>query len=105
VKLRDNPFVDLLADTLPEFEEPDEISCWTHNKRKGSFSPNARKPAPLLTDFSSVEDKHKLLKMSNQLHRSSLMLDDWLTELQQQQRCTFDANFQILKAKGYKPFL
>ena len=33
------------------------------------------------------------------------MLDDWLTELQQQQRCTFDANFQILKAKGYKPFL
>ncbi len=31
-------------------------------------------------------------------------LDDWLTELQQKERGTLDADFQTLKGKGYKPF-
>ncbi len=105
VKFEDSPLVDLLADTLPECEEPDEVVHWTSNKRKGRFSPNARKPRPVLIEFSSVEDKHKLLRMSKQLHQNSVTLDDWLTELQQQQRCTLDANFQTLKAKDFKPFL
>ncbi len=107
VKLEDNPLEDLLADTLPELEEPDEIVHWTSNKRKGGSLPNARKPMlarPLLTESSSLEDKHRLLKMSKQLHQSSLMLDDWLTELQQQQRRTLDPHFQIVRqAKGHNP--
>lgn len=87
VKLEENPLVDLLAETLPEYEEPDETVYWTSNKRKGGFLPNVRKPRPWLTEFSSLEDYHKLLKMSKQLHQSSLTLDDWLTSKAQIQ-CT-----------------
>ena len=105
MKLEDNPLEDLLADTLPELEEPDEIVHWISNRRKGGFSPNARKPRPLLTESSSVEDKHKLLKMSKQLHQSSLTLDYWLTELQQQQRRLDPHSLTVRQAKGYKPFL
>ena len=84
VKLEDNPLVDLLAKNLPECVEPDEIVYWISNKRNGRFSPTTRKLRPVLIEFTSVADKHKLLKMSKQLHQNGLTLDDWLTELQQQ---------------------
>ena len=58
--------------TLPECVEPDEIVNWTSNKRKGRFSPTARKLRPVLIEFSSVADIHKLLKMSKQLHQNGL---------------------------------
>ncbi len=52
----------------------------------------------------STEKKHKFLKMSKQLRQNGLRLDEWLTELQQKERCTLDADFQTLKGKGYRPF-
>jgi hypothetical protein len=107
VKFDDNPLADLLVDTLPECEEPDEGPHWSSNKRMGRFSPNARKPRPVLIGFSSTEEKHKFLKLSKQLRQNGLRLDDWLTEffeVQQKERCTLDADFQTLKGKGYKPF-
>ncbi len=70
----------------------------------GRFSPNTRKPRPVLIELRWLEDKHKLLKMSKQLRQNGLRLDDWLTEVQQKERSTFDADFQTLKGKGYKPF-
>jgi len=104
VKFEDNSSVDLLADTLPKWEEPDEAVHWTSYKRMGRFSPSARKPRPVLIEFFLLEEKHKLLKMSKQLRQNGLRLDDWLTELQQKGKCTLDAEFQTLKGKGYKPF-
>ena len=104
VKFDDDPLADLLVDTLPECEEPKEKPHWISHKRMGRFSPNARKPRPVLIGFSSVEQKHKFLKLSKQLRQNGLRLDDWLTELQQKGKCTLDAEFQTLKGKGYKPF-
>ena len=104
VKFDDDPLVDLLVDTLPECEEPEEGPHWSSHKRMGRFLPNARKPRPVLIGFSSEEEKHKFLKLSKQLRQNGLRLDDWLTEVQQKERCTFDADFQTLKGKGYKPF-
>jgi len=114
VKFDDDPLADLLVDTLPECEEPDEGPHWSSNKRMGRFSPNARKPRPVLIGFSSTEassteasstdEKHKFLKLSKQLRQNGLRLDEWLTEVQQKERCTLDADFQTLKGKGYKPF-
>ncbi len=107
MKFDDNPLADLLVDTLPECEEPDEGPHWSSNKRMGRFSPNARKPRPVLIGFSSTEEKHKFLKLSKQLRQNGLRLDDWLTEffeVQQKERCTLDADFQTLKGKSYKPF-
>ncbi len=89
--------------TLPDCEESEE-SEWISNKRMGKFSPNSTKPRPVLIEFLSMEDKHKLLKMSKQLRQNGLRLDDWLTESQQKERGTLNADFQILKGKGYKPF-
>ncbi len=73
-------------------------------ERLGRFSPNNRKPRPVLIGFASIEDKHKFLQLSKQLRQSGLRLDDWLTERQQEERDTLSADFQALKGKGYKPF-
>ncbi len=78
MKLEDKSLVDLLAETLPDFEEPDETVYWTSNNRTGNVSPKGRRS--VLIEFSSVEDKHKLLKMFKQLHQNSVTLDDWLTD-------------------------
>jgi hypothetical protein len=59
---------------------------------------------PVLIEFPLVEEKHKLLKMSKQLRQDGLRLDDWLTELQQKETCTLDADLQTLKGRGYKLF-
>jgi len=58
VKFDDDPLVDLLVDTLPECEEPEEGPHWSSHKRMGRFLPNARKPRPVLIGFSSEEEKH-----------------------------------------------
>jgi len=58
----------------------------------------------VLIEFPSIQEKHKLLKMSKQLRQNGLRLDDWLTELPQKERGTLNAAFQTLKGKGYKPF-
>ena len=89
---------DLLVENVPE----NDIE-WS-NKRMGRFAPNHRKPRPVLIDFLSIEDKHKVLQLSKQMRQNGLRLDDWLTERQQQERGTLDADFQALKEKGYKPF-
>ena len=68
------------------------------------FLPNSKKPTPVLFTFSSLDDKHKLLKMSQKMHERGLRLDDWLTEVQQQERSSLNNDFQTLKGKGYKPF-
>jgi len=104
VKFDDDPLADLLVDTLPECEEPKEKPHWISHKRMGRFSPNARKPRPVLIGFSSVEQKHKFLKLSKQLRQNGLRLDDWLKEVQQKERCTLDADFQTLKGKATSPF-
>ena len=49
----------------------------------------------------SIEDKHKFLQLSEQMRQSGLRL----TERQQHERDTLNADFQALKGKGYKPFL
>ncbi len=54
--------------------------------KMGRLSPNARKPRPVLLEFPSLEGKQKLLKMSKQLRQTGLTLD-WLTEMQQKERC------------------
>ncbi len=50
-----------ISATLP-VKEPDEQCEWIAQKRMGRFLPNARKPRPVLIEFSSVEEKHKLLR-------------------------------------------
>ncbi len=96
----------MLADTLLKWEEPREAAHQTSDKRMGicRFLPNARKPRPVLVEFSSTKEMHKLLKTSKQLRQLGLRLDDWLTEQQQKERCALDTEFQALKAKRYKPF-
>ncbi len=96
-----NSLAHLLLENLPENDIDSE---WSSNKRMGRFSPNNRKPRPVLIRFPSTEDKHKFLQLSKQLRQNGLRLDDWLTERQQKERGTLDADFQALKGKGYKPF-
>jgi len=103
LKVMDDPLTHLLIATLPDCE-PTEENEWISNKRMGRFSPNSRKPRPVLIEFPSIEEKHKLLKMSKHLRQNGLRLDDWLTESQQKERGTLNADFQTLKGKGYKPF-
>ncbi len=66
--------------------------------------PNSRKPRPVLIEFASAEEKHKLLKMSKRMRQIGLRLDDWFTEQQQKDRCTLDADCKTQKGKGCKPF-
>lgn len=81
VTLEDSLLVDLLADTLLELEEPDDIVHWILHKRKGAKRQEAQTFA---YRAFLCRGKHKLMKMSKQLRQSSLTLDNWLTELQQQ---------------------
>ena len=98
IKPKDSPLTHLLLDTLPE-----EVN-WKSHRRMGRFSPDSAKPRPVLIEFNSQEEKHKLLEHSKQLRQIGLRLDDWLTEQQQKDRGTLNADFQILKGKGFKPF-
>ena len=98
LKIMDDPLTQQLLDAMPINDIESE---WSSNKRLGRFSPNNRKPRP---GFPSIEEKHKFLQLSKQLRESGLRLDDWLTERQQKERDTLDADFQALKGKGYKPF-
>ncbi len=54
----------------------------------------------MLIGFPSIEEKHKFLQLSKQLRQSGLRLDDWLTERQQKERDTLNADFQASKGKG-----
>ena len=101
LKIMDDPLTQQLLDAMPINDIESE---WSSNKRLGRFSPNNRKPRPVLIGFPSIEEKHKFLQLSKQLRESGLRLDDWLTERQQKERDTLDADFQALKGKGYKPF-
>ena len=103
LELKDDPLTQLLLYALPENANE---SGWSLNQldRLGRFSPDNRKPRPVLIGFPSIEDKHKFLQLSKQLRQSGLRLDDWLTERQQEERDTLSADFQALKGKGYKPF-
>ena len=101
-EFKDDPLTQLLASDLP----PNDIdSEWTSNKRLGSFSPDNRKPRPVLIGFPSIEDKHTFLQLSKQLRQRGLRLDDWLTKRQEEETDALSADFQALKGKGYKPFL
>ena len=93
-----------IADTLHGPDNDDEASHVESCKRMGRFMPNSKKPRPVLIMFSSPDDKHKLLKMSQKMRERGLRLDDWLTEVQQQERSSLNNDFQTLKGKGYKPF-
>ena len=42
--------------------------------------------------------------MSQKMRESGLRLDDWLTEVQQQERSSLNNDFQTLEGKEYKPF-
>ena len=81
LELKDDPLTQLLLDALPENANE---SGWSLNQldRLGRFSPDNRKPRPVLIGFPSIEDKHKFLQLSKQLRQSGLRLDDWLTERQ-----------------------
>lgn len=65
VKVTQDPLTQLLPDSMPG---NDNDSKWTSNNRLGRFSPNNRKPRPVLIGFPSIEDKHKFLQLSEQLH-------------------------------------
>jgi hypothetical protein len=64
----------------------------------------ARSQDPWLIMPDSLDEKHKFLEKSKQLRHKGLGLDDWLTDMQQQERSTLNAAFQTLNGKGYKPF-
>ena len=106
LELKDNPLTQSLFDTVDALPENANQSRWSLSQleRLGRFSPNNRKPRPVLIGFASIEDKHKFLQLSKQLRQSGLRLDDWLTERQQEERDTLSADFQALKGTGYKPF-
>jgi len=72
-----------MVDALPENANQSRWSL-SQLERLGRFSPNNRKPRPVLIGFASIEDKHKFL--------------------QQEERDTLSADFQALKGTGYKPF-
>ncbi len=103
LKVTDDPLTHLMIATVAGCETTEENETKSH-RRMGKFSPNSTKPRPVLIEFFSMEAKHTFLKMSKQLRQKGLRLDDWLTELQQKERGTLNADFQILKEKGYKPF-
>ena len=42
--------------------------------------------------------------MSQKMRERGLRLDDWLTEVQQQERSSLNNDLQTLKGKGYEPF-
>ena len=54
-------------------------SEWSSNKRLGRFSPNNRKPRPVLNGFPSIEEKQNFRRLSKQLHESGLRLEDLLS--------------------------
>lgn len=83
-----------IDDTLPGHDDDDEASHVKSCKRMRRFLPNSKKPTPVLFMFSSPDDKHKLLKMSQKMHERGLRLDDWLTEVQQQERSSLNNDFQ-----------
>ena len=70
----------------------------------GRFFLFGKKPRPVLLMFSSLDEKHNLLKMSQRMRERGLRLDDWLTEVQQQERSSLNNDFQTLKEKRYMPF-
>ena len=98
-----NPLADLLAATLPEGQEPDEVCYWIADKRMGRFLLFGKKPRPLADYADSLDEKHKFLEKSKQLRHKGLGLDDRLTDMQQQERSTLNVAFQTLNGKGYKP--
>ena len=54
--------------------------------------------------FDTKNDKHTFLKRAKHLKEVGLRYDDDLTRLQQSQRQHLQADFNILKTKGHKPF-
>lgn len=45
-------------------------------KEMGRFLPDRKNPRPVLLMFSSLDEKHKLLKMSQRMRERGLRLDD-----------------------------
>ncbi len=91
------------TDALPGHTDEDEASHMKSCKRMGRFLPDRKKPRPVLLMFSSLDEKHKLLKMSQRMRERGLRLDDWLTEVQQQEKSRPNTD-QMLREKEYKPF-
>ena len=76
----DDPLTQQLLDAMCMNDMESE---WSLNRRLGRFSPNNRKPRPVLIGIPSIEEKRNFLQLSKQLRESGLRLDDLLTERQQ----------------------
>ena len=76
----------------------------TNWARIGYFSSHQRKPRPLLVSFDTLDGKHSFLKNAKALRQKGIRCDDDLTRLQQQEEKQLSEDFQVLKAKGHKPF-
>ena len=70
----------------------------------GRLGRPSSRPRLLSVYFTSLEEKHALLKHAKTLRQAGIRCDDYLTRQQQQERQVLSEDFTALKAKGHKPF-
>ena len=72
--------------------------------RLGKWKQDQLKPRAVLVELTLVAAKHTAFQAASRLRADRIRLDEDLTAQQMQQRRGLFADFQCLKARGYKPF-
>ena len=72
--------------------------------RLGKGKQDQSKPRAILVELLSVAAKHTAFKSSSRLRGMKIRLNEDLTPQQMTQRRGLSPDFQLLKARGYKPF-
>ena len=72
--------------------------------RLGRWKQDQSKPRVILVELLSVAAKHTAFQSSSRLRGMKIRLDEDLTPQQMKQRRGLSPDFQLLKARGYKPF-
>ena len=72
--------------------------------RLGRWKQDQTKPRAILVELLSVAAEHTAFQSSSRLRGMKIRLDEDLTPQQMKQRRDLSPDFQLLKARGYKPF-
>ena len=81
-----------------------ELTLVRSAHRLGRWKQGQTKLRAILVELLSVAAKHTAFRSSSRLRGMKIMLDEDLTPQQMKQRRGLSPDFQLLKARGYKPF-
>lgn len=97
---------DPLTDVWAKIDEKDRPGMCVDEmpKRLGRRSSDNTRTRPVRVKFGTLCGKHLFLKHAKVLRQAGFRIDDDLTRLQQEERKSYDADFNTLKSKGYSPF-